>query len=195
MASAKPRKRGRPKKQGKSAMVVTTPKTLKDPNPILLSKTVKKQFLQQRILTLQKLDYAQIEKRFSPVLEMVKNGGTMKQCAYAGGMSVEEFEILLDFGRFGGSTHWHDFYEEFYRQASSYQIGVMKDLQACAKMGDKWAIQRLMNIMSPDEFSSFDCESPLPATPANTGITQVFNSKTDWKPEDVQDAVIIDEAN
>ena len=189
------RKRGRPKKQGKSAIAVTTPKTLKDPNPILLSKTEKKKFLQQRVLTLQALDYDQIIERFGPVLEMVTNGGTMQQCAYAGGMCVEELEILLDYGRFGGSNHWHDFYEEFFRAASSYQIEVMRDLQACAKMGEKWAIQRLMNIMSPGEFGSFDCESPLPATPANTGITQHFHSKTDWTPEDVQDAEYTDETN
>lgn len=189
------RKRGKPKKSGKSDVTVSTSKTLTDPQPHELSKTEKKRFLQQRIYALQQLDYDNIIARFGPVLEIIKSGGTFRQAAFAGGMSSEELRILLEWGRCGGSGAWTNFYEEFFRAKSAAEITIMQDLQACAKLGEKWAIERLMNIMSPDEFGAFDVGSALPATPAHAGITQHFHVIKQYSPDDVVDAVIVDDAN
>lgn len=189
------RKRGRPPKSKSSTTAVSTSTTLVATKPHELSKTEKKKFLQQRIYALQQLDYDNIIKRFGPVLEVIKSGSTFRQAAFAGGMSADELQILLEWGRCGGSPAWFGFYEEFFRAKSAAEIGVMQDLQACAKLGEKWAIERLMNIMSPDEFGDFDVSSALPATAPNAGITQHFHIVKQYNPEDVEDAEIVNEAN
>lgn len=141
------------------------------------------------------LDFRQITARFDTVVETVKNGGTLKQAAFAGGMSAEELRILLDFGRFGGSEHWQAFYEEFCQAKSGHDISVMKNLQDCAKLGEKWAIERLMNLSDPEDFGSFDVESTLPAKPAYAGIDLVLTIQEKFEEKDIVDAEIVTDAN
>jgi hypothetical protein len=190
----KPRGRGRPPKRGSTAIAVTTSKSSKPPLPHELTKTQKKAFLQQRVYALQQLDYDSIIARFGPVLAITKAGGTLRQAAYAGGMSTEELQILIEWGRCGGSEAWNNFYEEFFRAKSASELEVMQDLKNCSKMGEKWAIERLMNIGSPQEFGAFDVGSALPPTVGNTGITQHFHVTEKFTPVDVVDAeVVVDE--
>ena len=188
-------KRGRPPNTGTCTTIVTTSKTLTDPLPHELSKTEKQKYLLQKIVALQQLDYDSIIARFGPVLAITKESGTFRQAAYAGGMSAEELRILLEWGRCGGSEAWNNFYEEFFRAKSHAELEVMQDLRNCAKLGEKWAIERLMNIGSPEEFGGFDVGSALPATPAHAGITQHFHVIKSYEPEDVVDAEIVHDAN
>ena len=188
--------RGRPRKKSHDiTTAVQTSKSLKDPKTIQLTKTQKQEYLKQKITQLYTLDYDSIVAKFAPVVESVKNGGTMKQAAFAGGLSPEELRLLLDYGRFGGSPHWQAFFEEFYRAKSAHDISVMKHLRECAQMGEKWAIQRLMNIMDPEEFGSFDVESTLPARPHLAGVEVVLNIKDKFSESDILDAEIVDASN
>ena len=127
------------------------------------------------------------------MLAITKECGTFRQAAFAGGMSAEELRILLDWGRCGGSEAWHAFYEEFFMAKSQAELEVMQNLKNCAALGEKWAIERLMNIGSPEEFGGFDVSSALPPTPGNAGITQHFHIIKEWKPDDIVDAEVVDE--
>jgi hypothetical protein len=172
----------------KSQLAKKAPKSLDAPIPQDMSKQQKKIFLQQRIFNFQQFDYDQIIDRFSPVLEMIKNGGTMRQAAYAGGVSVDELRVLLNFGRFGGSDAWTAFYEEFFRQKSAAELIVMQNLQACAEAGEKWAIQRLMNIMAPEEFGAFDVLPESQANPAPGIVQNFYTPKEYFSESDILDA-------
>lgn len=179
----------------KSALPKLPPKTLAHPVPQNMTKQQKRIYLQQKLWSLQQLDYDAIIERFAPTLETVKNNGTMRMAAYAAGISVDELRLLLEFGRFGGSEAWTQFYEEFFRVKAAADLTIMKHLHVCAEAGEKWAIQRAMGIMEPEDFAAYDAVSDQSPT-APTGITQHFyNTKTEFTEQEILDAEEVKDTN
>lgn len=163
-------------------------KSLHDPIPTTLTKQQKQFYVQQRLYSFQKMGYGAIKTRFAPTLEMIANGGTLRQAAFASGVSVPELMHLLEFGRFGGSKAWTQFWEEFFRAKSKAEAVMMKHLFSCAEAGEKWAIQRMMNIAAPEEFGVFDEIASEKVTPGGPMITQnIYTVKSEYSERDITD--------